>query len=122
VQNHASRFAAVSALIGAGYGAVFSLTPIVVSVVWGVENFGTNWGILAMTPAAGATVWSAVYAGIYQKAAGDRDGDSNDVLCYGKSCYAPTFWAMAVSVWIACGLWIWAWRGPGGWKKRGIAV
>ncbi|KAF2189478.1 MFS monocarboxylic acid transporter-like protein [Zopfia rhizophila CBS 207.26] len=126
VQNHASRFAAVSALVGAGYGAVFSLTPIVVSVVWGVENFGTNWGILAMTPAAGATVWGAIYAAVYQKAAGnDEPGvqrDPDDVLCYGKQCYAPTFWAMAVSVWLACGLWIYAWRGPGGWKRRGIAV
>jgi MFS family permease len=126
VQNHASRFAAVSALIGAGYGAVFSLTPIVVSVVWGVENFGTNWGILAMTPAAGATVWGAVYAIVYQRAAaGDEPGierDPEDVLCYGKGCYAPTFWAMAVCVWVACGLWTWAWRGPGGWKRRGVAV
>ncbi|KAF2661276.1 MFS monocarboxylic acid transporter [Lophiostoma macrostomum CBS 122681] len=126
VQNHPSRFAAVSALIGAGYGAVFSLTPIVVSVVWGVENFGTNWGILAMTPAAGATVWGAVYAVVYQRAAASGEPgierDPDDVLCYGKACYAPTFWAMAVCVWIACGLWTWAWRGPGGWKRRGVAV
>jgi MFS family permease len=124
VQNHASRFALVSSLIGAGYGAVFSLTPIVVSVVWGVENFGTNWGILAMTPAAGATVWGAVYATVYQRASGSGEpgAAADDVLCYGKACYAPTFWAMAVSVWMACGLWMWAWRGPGGWKSRGIAV
>jgi MFS family permease len=123
VQNHATRFAAVSSLIGAGYGAVFSLTPIVVSVVWGVENFGTNWGILAMTPAAGATVWGAIYAAVYQRAAGQvGDEPGSDVLCYGRSCYAPTFWAMAVSVWVACGLWLWAWRGPGGWIKRGVAV
>lgn len=126
VQNHASRFAAVSALIGAGYGAVFSLTPIVVSVVWGVENFGTNWGILAMTPAAGATLWGAVYATVYQKAADSGEAgiekDPEDVLCHGKACYAPTFWAMTVSVWFAMGLFMWAWRGPGGWKRRGIAV
>ncbi|CAO2650689.1 Nn.00g019810.m01.CDS01 [Neocucurbitaria sp. VM-36] len=125
VQNHAPRFAAVSALIGAGYGAVFSLTPIVVSVVWGVENFGTNWGILAMTPAAGATLWGAIYATVYQKAADSTAGierDPDDVLCHGKACYASTFWAMAISVWIAMGLWVWAWRGPGGWKRRGVAV
>ncbi|CAI6238740.1 unnamed protein product [Periconia digitata] len=126
VQNHDSRFAVVSALIGAGYGAVFSLTPIVVSVVWGVENFGTNWGILATTPAVGATLWGAIYATVYQKGAATGEPgierDPSDVLCYGKSCYAPTFWAMAVSVWLAMGLWLWAWRGPGGWKKRGIAV
>lgn len=131
VQNHAERFALVSALVGAGYGAVFSLTPIVVSVVWGVENFGTNWGILAMTPAAGASLWGAVYAFVYQRGADGMaqggvgsvgKGEAEDVLCYGTRCYAPTFWAMAACVWVAMGLWVYAWRGPGGWKRRGVAV
>ncbi|KAF2433922.1 MFS monocarboxylic acid transporter [Tothia fuscella] len=126
IQNHGDRFWIVSALIGAGYGAVFSLTPIIVSVVWGVENFGTNWGIVAMVPALGACVWGVVYSTVYQAAAtGSGSGspvDGEDVLCYGVRCYAPTFWAMAVSVWAACGLWIWAWKGPGGWYRRGVAV
>ncbi|KAF9696191.1 hypothetical protein EKO04_005835 [Ascochyta lentis] len=125
IQNHPSRFSLVSALIGAGYGAVFSLTPIVVSVVWGVENFGTNWGILAMTPAAGATLWGAIYAYVYQRGAdamtlGQRE--EGHVLCYGKGCYAATFWAMAGCVWVAVAMWAYAWRGPGGWKRRGVAV
>ena len=131
MQDHAPRFAAVSALIGAGYGAVFSLAPILVSVVWGVDNFGTNWGILAMAPAGGAAVWGAIYAAVYQWAAarseaagpGGREGSgSKSALCYGTACYAPTFWAMAVGVWVACGMWIWAWKGPRGWTRRGIAV
>lgn len=135
VQDHADRFWLVSASVGAGYGAVFSLTPIIISVVWGVENFGTNWGIVATVPAVGATVWGLVYSGVYQHAT-DRiilgqhllgsaalgASEEADVLCYGVMCYAPTFWAMAVSVWIACGLWLYAWKGPGGWSKRGIAV
>ncbi|KAF2461215.1 major facilitator superfamily domain-containing protein [Lineolata rhizophorae] len=133
-QQHGERFWVVSACVGAGYGAVFSLVPIVVSVVWGVENFGTNWGIVAMMPAIGAAVWGVVYSGVYQAASGKGDDaggekvgmlvvkQEEDTLCYGKDCYAPTFWAMAVSVWVACGLWTWAWRGPGGWKRRGIAV
>ena len=128
IQNRGDLFWLVSACIGAGYGAVFSLTPIIVSVVWGVENFGTNWGIVATVPAVGATVWGLVYSGVYQHYADGGSGEvkgleqKEDVLCYGAMCYAPTFWAMAVSVLIACGLWIWAWRGPGGWYRRGIAV
>lgn len=124
VQEHAERFWIVSACIGAGYGATFSLTPIVVSVVWGVENFGTNWGIVATVPAIGATVWGLAYSGVYQWAAGSGPpGDgAGDVMCYGKMCYMPTFWAMAVSVWVACGLWFWAWRGKGGWVSRGVLV
>ncbi|EME78769.1 uncharacterized protein MYCFIDRAFT_53655 [Pseudocercospora fijiensis CIRAD86] len=126
VQQHAERFWLVSASIGAGYGAAFSLTPIIISVIWGVENFGTNWGICAMMPAIGATIWGLVYSGVYQWGANLGDAQGKDVvrdkLCYGILCYAPTFWAMAVCVWIACGLWLYAWRGPGGWRQRSIAV
>ncbi|KAK5121792.1 hypothetical protein LTR85_004667 [Meristemomyces frigidus] len=130
LQGRGHLFWLVSASMGAGYGAVFSLTPIIVSVVWGVENFGTNWGVLSSVPALGATVWGLVYSGVYQWAAGRPDETKGvasrdakeDVLCYGVMCYAPTFWAMAVSVWVACGLWLWAWKGPGGWSRRGIAV
>ena len=130
-QGHGERFWIVSAAIGAGYGATFSLTPIVISVVWGVENFGTNWGIVATVPAAGATVWGLIYSGVYQSAAIRAltpmssvwtEETKEDVLCYGANCYAPTFWAMSVSVWLACLLWLWAWKGPGGWYRRGIAV
>ncbi|KAH0564796.1 hypothetical protein GP486_001809 [Trichoglossum hirsutum] len=153
-QHHGERFWAISALIGSGYGAAFSLTPIIISVVWGVENFGTNWGIVAIAPALGATVYSVIYSWFYQKAAGQQEpwspparllgaagsafgglnfgtmvaaadsarGAVKDTLCYGRACYAPTFWIMSASVWIACGLWIWAWKGPGGWNRRGIAV
>jgi len=126
IQNHAERFWLVSTLIGSGYGALFSLTPLIISVIWGVENFGTNWGIVAMVPAAGATVWGIIYSNVYQWAA-DNDALSGeraegDVLCYGKQCYATTFWAMALSVWIGCAFWLWAWKGPGGWSRRGIPV
>ncbi|TKA82391.1 hypothetical protein B0A55_01406 [Friedmanniomyces simplex] len=120
LQNRGNLFWLVSASVGAGYGAAFSLVPIIVSVVWGVENFGTNWGIVATVPAAGATIWGLVYGGVYQWAADRRVTGSGlglgamdmagggaggkgaeDVLCYGAMCYAPTFWAMAVSVWVA---------------------
>ncbi|RFU34576.1 hypothetical protein B7463_g1786, partial [Scytalidium lignicola] len=124
VQNHGERFWVVSALIGSGYGALFSLTPLVITVIWGVENFGTNWGIVAMVPALGATLWGVVYSKFYQWAAdhSSYERDAGDVMCYGKECYAPTFWGMAVSVWVGCALWLWAWKGRDGWSKRGIPI
>ncbi|KAF1347113.1 major facilitator superfamily domain-containing protein [Delphinella strobiligena] len=125
IQGHGEHFWIVSAAIGAGYGAVFSLTPIIVSIVWGVENFGTNWACIATVPAAGATLWGLLYSAVYQKAAeasGADLPDSGDNLCYGRACYSSTFWAMAISVWVATILWLWAWRGPNGWYKRGIVV
>lgn len=126
IQTHAERFWIVSVLIGSGYGAIFSLTPIVCSVIWGVENFGTNWGIVTMVPAFSATMWNLIYSAVYQSAAVARPGPGGEgetkTLCYGKECYAATYWAMALSIWLGCGVWVWAWRGPGGWSKRGIAI
>ena len=123
IQNHAERFWIVSTLIGSGYGALFSLTPLIISVIWGVENFGTNWGIVAMVPALGATLWGIVYSTVYQWGAEKSVvGLEQDVLCYGKQCYASSFWAMAVSAWVGCGLLVWAWKGRDGWSRRGIVV
>lgn len=125
VQNHAERFWIVSTLVGCGYGALFSLTPLVITVIWGVENFATNWGIVAMVPAAGATFWGIVYAKVYQWAGKNLShgtGAVEDIMCYGKDCYEITFWAMALSTLIGGALWIWAWKGPDGWNRRGLAV
>ncbi|KAI1275836.1 major facilitator superfamily domain-containing protein [Xylaria sp. FL0933] len=127
VQEHAGRFWIVSGSIGAGYGAVFSLTPIIITMIWGVENFGTNFGIVAVTPALGSVVWGLIYSAVYQAGAHrsallDSGEAADDVYCYGKQCYAPTFWAMTVSIWIGALMILWAWKGRNGWSSRGIII
>ncbi|OAQ69839.1 MFS monocarboxylic acid transporter [Pochonia chlamydosporia 170] len=127
VQNHADRFWVVSGLVGAGYGAIFSLAPLIVTIIWGVENFATNFGIIAMLPALGSTFWGLIYSGIYQAGAkgsstSSGGGDDDDLFCYGKHCYAATFWAEGICVWVACLLVLFAWKGKGGWKQRGIVI
>ncbi|KAJ9491762.1 hypothetical protein VN97_g1507 [Penicillium thymicola] len=117
---HPGIFNLTTALIGFGYGSAFSLAPIIISVVWGVENFATNWGIVAMMPAAGAALWGIVYSAAYQNAMDRGDGDGLfDGQCHGWRCYG--FWAVGctVSVWIAVLAWLAAWRG---WKRRGVVV
>ena len=115
VQSKPSMFALISALQGLGYGAVFSLTPIIVSVVWGVQNFGTNWGVVAVMPAGGAALWGAVYSAVYQAGVEERVARSTNIpeqletRCFGLKCYAATFWAMAICSWLAIALWIIAW-------------
>ncbi|KAI0911384.1 major facilitator superfamily domain-containing protein [Ustulina deusta] len=127
VQEHAGRFWIVSGSIGAGYGAVFSLTPIIITMIWGVENFGTNFGIVAVTPAFGSVIWGIIYSAVYQagarKSALLEGGEAaDDVFCYGKQCYAPTFWAMTVSIWIGAFMILWSWKGKNGWSSRGIVI
>jgi MFS family permease len=126
IQNHGERFWIVSSLIGAGYGALFSITPIIVTIIWGVENFGTNWGIVATFPALGNTLWGLVYSAVYQagaeKSPNPPEAGNGDLFCYGTQCYAAAYWAMAISVWISCLLVLWAWKGKNGWSQRGIVI
>lgn len=123
VQNHAERFWVVSALIGAGYGAIFSLTPLIVTMIWGVENFATNFGIIATVPAIGSVTWGAIYSAVYEAGArAMQESADDDTFCYGSQCYAPTFWAEGISCILSCGLLYWAWRGKSGWKERGIVI
>lgn len=121
-------FHVCTALVGVGYGSAFSLVPIIISVVWGVENFGTNWGIVAMAPAAGAALWGLVYSSGYQNAIGGSISTSNsssrgevpfDGLCHGWKCYG--YWAVGctLSVWLAIVAWTVSWRK---WNKRGVVV
>lgn len=126
VQNHGERFWIVSSLIGAGYGALFSLAPIIVTIIWGVENFGTNWGIVATFPAVGNALWGSVYSAVYQagaeKSPSQPEADNGDLFCYGTQCYATAYWGMTASVWAACLLVLWAWKGKNGWSQRGIVI
>ncbi|KAL4936016.1 hypothetical protein BDV06DRAFT_205858 [Aspergillus oleicola] len=106
-----------TALVGLGYGSAFSLVPIIISVVWGVENFGTNWGIVAMFPAVGAAIWGVIYSRGYQDAV---DGSpAGDGQCHGWRCFG--FWSIGctASVWVAIAAWLVAWAS---WRRRGVIV
>lgn len=116
VQEHGERFWVVSSFIGAGYGAVFCLAPTVVNVVWGTKNFGTNWGIVTMTPALGASLFGLVFAQGYDSHAG-KGG-----VCWGRECYERSFMIMAGSVGLALVGWAWCWKGRRGWGSRGVVV
>lgn len=116
IHAHPNLFFLVSSSVGAGYGAVFSLAPTVVSVVWGTKNFGTNWGIVTMTPAVGAVVFGSLFSAEYDNGVGD------DGVCRGAECAKWSFTVMAGCVAVAVAGWTWAWRGKGGWKEKGVVV
>ncbi|RMZ85662.1 hypothetical protein DV737_g652, partial [Chaetothyriales sp. CBS 132003] len=110
---HPRLFLLSSSLLGLGYGACFSLVPIIVSVVWGPENFATNWGIVAMMPAGGAAIWSIVYSVGYSRGS----GPGNE--CFGSDCFSAWAWGCAASVAVAIALLACAWRT---WTRGHVAV
>ncbi|KAK6521729.1 putative monocarboxylate transporter mch1 [Arthrobotrys conoides] len=125
IQLHPQQFYVISSLIGIGYGAVFTLSPTIVSVVWGVENLATNWGIIAMLPAGGASVFGFLFAAVYDSEAKRQNSGDHGLgegLCFGLHCYQKSFAGMAASCMLAIVLWTWGWRGRGGWVARGVSV
>lgn len=116
--HHPSLTHVTTALVGFGYGSSFSLVPIIISVVWGVENFGTNWGIVAMVPAIGAAVWSVVYSRAYQ-AALELGPPRDDGQCRGWACFGV--WAVGCTASVAVAVVVWgvAWKV---WRIRGVSV
>lgn len=116
ISDHPSMFLAVSAILGTVNGASFALVPLLISAVWGVQNFGTNWGIVATAPALGATVWSSLYSVEYQA---HVDGSE---LCYGRECFAGVSFGMAGAGLAAAACWAWIGWGKGGWWSRGVVV
>lgn len=127
VPTHPPLLLSTSALLGLGYGACFSLIPIIISVVWDVENFATNWGIVAVVPAPGAALWGVVYSVEYGRNAaasssrddgeyGDGEGQGQ---CSGRGCFEGWAWGCAASVALAVLLWGFAWRS---WRRRGVVV
>lgn len=73
---------------GMAYGCVFTLYPIVVSRVWGIEGFATYWGIFILGPAIGSLLYGLLFA---------VDLESHNGV-------STTFWICAVSMVVSAGI------------------
>lgn len=61
-----SSFSISSFVNGFGYGTVFTLYPIIVTKVWGVDGFATYWGMFILGPAMGLIIFGVEFAMSYQ--------------------------------------------------------
>ncbi|KIR53778.1 hypothetical protein I315_03904 [Cryptococcus gattii Ru294] len=85
--------------VGAMYGALFTLTPAIVSLHFGPTNFGLAWGMISYFTAFGSVVYSYLYALL------STPSDSQ-TECHGTHCFRVTFIVCAVSCFVG-GLGIW---------------
>mgnify|MGYP004705913809 FL=1 len=51
-----------SAISGFGYGSSFTLYPLMVAKVWGLERFATYWGLFILGPAFGSFAFGLLFA------------------------------------------------------------
>lgn len=95
-QDGISHFWILSVGSGIGYGAIFSLAPSIVGKVWGVEQFGRNWGLLSLSPALGSCLLNLLYSLVYdahrrEQEIGQAGKLPSDALCHGVECFRTTF-------------------------------
>ncbi|WVQ82871.1 hypothetical protein IAT38_005007 [Cryptococcus sp. DSM 104549] len=75
--------------VGGMYGALFTLTPAIVSHHFGPTNFGLAWGMISYFAALGSVVYSYLYALLSTPGV--------EAECHGVHCFQATFVVCAVS-------------------------
>ncbi|KAL6044138.1 Nodulin-like domain-containing protein [Balamuthia mandrillaris] len=81
--------------VGIAYGGLYAAYPTLVSLLFGLKNFGQNWGWLALAPASGGLclgllasfLYDMQVANQYDTNASHSSGDDEDHDCYGSHCY-----------------------------------
>lgn len=59
--DNESRLWVLSSGVGTLYGAIFTLTPAIVSAHFGATSFGLTWGMVSYFPALGSVLFSVSY-------------------------------------------------------------
>jgi MFS family permease len=85
-------------IIGFSNGALWCLTPTMISEFYGLKYFGRNWGIVMLGNAFGGLFLQQAFGWIY---------DSNiqykgETDCYGLRCFTMSFTMAAVLSFCSC--------------------
>ncbi|KAK6182568.1 hypothetical protein SNE40_010222 [Patella caerulea] len=79
-------------LVGFGIGILWTLVPTIVSELFGISDFGRNWGILLMLSGLGSLAGQAIFGKIYDS----MITEPGSLYCYGTKCFLYDFIFMAV--------------------------
>eukprot|EP01018_Ginkgo_biloba_P019272 Gb_19988 [translate_table: standard] len=88
-----------SALIGMAYGAYWTLSPAVLSEVFGLKPFAMLYKIIGIAPTIGSYVFSAKVLGalydkqatLYQNNSKESTVQGEENTCYGWECFGFAF-------------------------------
>jgi MFS family permease len=74
-------------LVGCSFGMLWCITPTLVSELFGIKYFGTNWGGLILGSAIAGLLYQRASSAMYE--ASIPEGVSQ--TCYGVECWRTTF-------------------------------
>lgn len=89
--NSLTIFLITDIVIGFANGAVWCLTPTMISEFYGMNNFSRNWGFIMLGNAVGGLVFQETFGVLYDL----NTTTSNQ--CYGRHCFTWSFIIIAVS-------------------------
>eukprot|EP00127_Corallochytrium_limacisporum_P005741 Clim_evm120s210 gene=Clim_evmTU120s210 len=76
---------------GVSFGGLFSLGPAIIAENFGLEHFGTNWGITTLAPVLGSIVFGQIFGAIYDAQLGEDDDYDETAHCKGSKCFRYAF-------------------------------
>ncbi|KAI3610638.1 mfs transporter [Moniliophthora roreri] len=110
-----------SAILGLGYGTVFSLFAALCVEWFGLAHFSENWGYLSLSPSIGGNIFSVAFGrnldAHERDAATSKSNSANlgpsapekEIQCLaGRTCYVDSLKLTTVACLVAIGLSIWA--------------
>lgn len=83
LSNHLSVLLTVNIILGASNGALWCLTPAMVSEYYELKYFGRNWGSVMSGNAVGTLLLQEIYGWLYDSSI--KFGDQKD--CYCVHCF-----------------------------------
>lgn len=89
--NNFSLFLITDIIIGFANGAVWCLTPTMISEFYGMNNFSRNWGFIMLGNAVLGLVYQETFGVLYDV----NTKEANQ--CYGLHCFTWSFVIIAVS-------------------------
>ena len=85
-------------IVGMANGAMWCLTPVILSEYFGLKYFGRNWGLFMLGNAVSGLVLQEVYGRLYDSSI----EFSGRTQCYGLKCFRWSFTTVAVLSLCSC--------------------
>ena len=87
------------ALVGLAYGSFWSISPAIVSELFGLSHIGANYQMMSIAPASGGYIFSAVLAAHFytKQETCYTDTSGKECTCHGAGCYETTFLVTAAA-------------------------
>ncbi|XP_057818065.2 protein NUCLEAR FUSION DEFECTIVE 4 isoform X1 [Cryptomeria japonica] len=104
-----------SALIGMAYGAYWTLSPAILSELFGIKPFAMLYKIIGITPTIGSYILSAKVLGVlydkqaalYHSNSANMSAHGEENTCYGWQCFGFALLYLSIICFIGCLACLW---------------